>query len=62
MCLWGLQLVTDTTALLKDTICFYYLSLSFVEVVMNTKSETSDLRWTIYPTTDPEVHTHTHTY
>ncbi|XP_053542182.1 ephrin type-B receptor 4b [Ictalurus punctatus] len=24
------------------------------EVVMNTKSETSDLRWTIYPTTDPE--------
>ncbi|KTF81011.1 hypothetical protein cypCar_00048853, partial [Cyprinus carpio] len=24
------------------------------EVLMNTKLETSDLRWTIYPSSDPE--------
>ncbi|XP_035377201.1 ephrin type-B receptor 4b [Electrophorus electricus] len=43
---------------------FLALSLAFTgfpgpcvaeeEVVMNTKLETSDLRWTIYPSTDPE--------
>uniref|UniRef100_A0A8C1M9Y1 Ephrin type-A receptor 6 n=1 Tax=Cyprinus carpio TaxID=7962 RepID=A0A8C1M9Y1_CYPCA len=30
------------------------LSVSLTEVLMNTKLETSDLRWTIYPSSDPE--------
>ncbi|KAK3519516.1 hypothetical protein QTP70_033414 [Hemibagrus guttatus] len=35
-------------------IIFSSWSSAEEEVVMNTKSETSDLRWTIYPVTDPE--------
>lgn len=36
-------------------MCVVLFHLFLTEVLMNTKTETADLKWTVFPNTKPEV-------